>query len=122
LTHPPLTDRCRIRGCDQPATVHVGFDEWSGVGASLCGRHKPTVEQALRRGIVAKHWTIDGYYPREIAMCLSNLTGHTIRESTVLADLKWLGLTEAHRAAGARLNLAVALGEAGPNVVPLRRA
>jgi hypothetical protein len=80
------------------------------------------VEQALRRGVVATFWKVHGYYASEIASQLSGMTGHTIRESTVRADLKWLGLTEAHRAAEARLEQGVRLGEAGPNVVALRRA
>jgi hypothetical protein len=112
---------CGIRNCQQAATVTIKFGEWGEIWASLCHRHKPTVEQALRRGIVATIWKIHGYYPNEIASQLSMMTGHTIRESTVLADLKWLGLTEAHRAAEARLELGVDLGEAGPNVVALRR-
>ncbi len=118
----PTEYRCQIRDCPRTDTVLVAFGEFSGMGAYLCDRHKPTVEQALRRGVVAKLWRIDGYYPGEIAFQLGRLTGHTIRESTVTADLKWLGLTEAHRAAEARLDLAVHLGEAGPNVVALRRA
>ena len=113
--------KCQIRGCLQSDTVFVTFGEYSDVGGYLCGRHKPTVEQALRRGIVAKHWTIDGYYPHEIARTLSSITGHNIRESTVRADLKWLGLTEAHRAAEARLGYDIAHGKAGPNVIALRR-
>lgn len=122
MTHPPLTARCEISSCTQAATVFVAFDDWGQApGASLCDRHKPTVEQALRRGLVAKFWKVDGYYPHEIASRLTMLTGHTIRESTVAADLKWLGLAEAHRAAEARLEMAVALGEAGPNVVPITR-
>ena len=116
------TDHCQIRGCPQPATVFVAFGEWALVGARLCDWHKPTVEQALRRGVVATYWKIHGYYASEIASQLTRMTGHTIRESTVLADLKWLGLTETHRAAEARLEQAVRLGEAGPNVVPLRKA
>jgi len=121
-----LTDQtaypCQIRGCTETDTVWVTFNEWSMSAASLCRYHKPTVEQALRRGIIATMWKVHGYYPNEIAGQLSRMTGHTIRESTVTADLKWLGLTEAHRAAEARLDLAVSLGEAGPNVVALRRA
>ncbi len=112
---------CNIRDCPQIAYTQVTFGEFSGLAAMLCDRHKPTVEQALRRGVVVKLWTIDGYYPSEIAFYLGSMTGHTIRESTVLADLKWLGLTEANRAAKARLDLAVSLGEAGPNVVALRQ-
>lgn len=118
---PTMAEHCQIRGCTQAFTAVLTFGEFSTVHAALCDRHKPTVEQALRRGIVATSWTIHGYYANEIAYQLSRLTGHKIRESTVIADLRWLGLTEAHRAAEARLNMAVALGEAGPNVVALRR-
>jgi hypothetical protein len=121
-TMTEAADRCQIRGCPHAATVLVAFGQFSGMGARLCGWHKPTVEQALRRGVVAELWKIHGYYSHEIAGALSGMTGHTIRESTVVADLKWLGLTEAHRAAEARLTMAVALGEAGPNVVSLRKA
>ncbi len=113
--------RCQIRGCPQPATALISFGEFGVMGAALCDRDKPTVEQALRRGVVATFWKIHGHYASEIARQLSRMTGHMIRESTVLADLKWLGLTEADRAAEARLDHAVRVGEAGPNVVPLRR-
>jgi hypothetical protein len=117
-----MTERqCQISNCTQPATVHVSFSDWHSVGGFLCARHKPTVEQALRRGWVADFWKIHGYYPHEIAARLTRMTGHTIRETTVRADLKWLGLTEAHRAAEARLDMAVRLGEAGPNVIALPR-
>jgi hypothetical protein len=122
MTIDPAGRRCGIGDCPQAATVHVAFGEWGEVQASLCGRHKPTVEQALRRGVVATYWKIHGNYPHEIASQLTHMTGHTIRESTILADLEWLGLTEAHRAAEARIDTAVSLGEAGPNVVALRRA
>jgi|SRR5271166_5163030 len=117
-----MTYNCQIGGCPLPAAVTIKFGEWGEVWASLCDQHKPTVEQALRRGIVATIWKIHGYYPNEIASQLSMMTGHKIRESTVRDDLRWMGLTEAHRAAEARLELAVALGEAGPNVVAMRRA
>lgn len=115
---------CRISGCPRVATAFVTFGDFvpAEVQASLCDRHKPTVEQALRRGVVAVQWTVHGYYTHEIATRLSWMTGHTIRESTVIADLEWLGLTEAHRAAEARLSMSVAIGEAGPNVVALRKA
>jgi hypothetical protein len=115
---------CQIRDCQRDATVTVTFGEFTNhPGACLCDPHKPTVEQALRRGIVAKIWTVDGYYPGEIAYQLSCMTGHTIRESTVLADLRWLGLTEKDRAGKNRLDLGVQLGELdGTNVVALRRA
>ena len=123
MTASPLvpTVLCRISGCQLAANTSISFGEWGLVHTYVCFRHKPTAEQALRRGVVATYWKIHGYYPHEIAGCLSNMTGHTIRESTVLADLKWLGLTEANRAAKARLKTAVALGEAGPNVVAMRR-
>jgi hypothetical protein len=117
--HPPLAARCQISGCTSPAVVYAGMSAWGSTGGSFCGRHKPTAEQALRRGLVADDWKVHGYYPNEIAEHLTNLTGHRIRESTVRADLKWLGLTERDRAAEARLALAVDLGEAGPNVVPI---
>jgi hypothetical protein len=113
---------CRISGCGQTTSTIVSFGEWGEVGAALCGRHTPTVEQALRRGVVVTFWKVHGYYPREIASKLTSMTGHTIRESTVVDDLRWLGLTEAHRAAEARLSYDIAHGVAGPNVIPLRRA
>ncbi len=114
--------RCSIRDCLRPRAVYIGFGEYSIMGAWLCDRHKPTAEQALRRGVVANLWKIHGNYASEIASKLSTMTGHKIRESTVREDLRWLGLTEADRAAEARVNTAVRIGEAGPNVVALRRA
>ena len=112
--------KCQIRDCPRAATVTIKFGEWGEVWASLCDQDKPTVEQALRRGIVATIWKVHGYYPDEIARELSMMTGHRIRESTVRDDLRWMGLTEAHRAAEARLEAAIATGEAGPNVVAMR--
>jgi hypothetical protein len=112
---------CQMGSCPFPAAVFVAFGEWGEVQAFLCDLHKPTVEQALRRGVVVTYWTVHGYYPAEIAGQLSAMTGHTIRESTVRDDLRWLGLTEAHRAAEARLGFDIAHGKAGPNVVALRK-
>ena len=124
MTAPPLvpTVLCRISGCKLAANTSLSFGEWGLMHTYVCFRHKPTAEQALRRGVVATWWKIHGYYPDEIAGQLSRMTGHTIRESTVVADLRWLGLTEADRAAEARLKMAVDLGEAGPNVVAMRKA
>ena len=116
-----MNPTCGIKGCTRTDTVVVSFSEWGLVGNYLCDLHKPTVEQALRRGVVADHWKVHGYYPHEIAAKLTSMTGHKIREATVLADLKWLGLTEQHRAAEARVETGIALGEAGPNVVAMRR-
>lgn len=117
----PVNATCQMTGCPYAAVVFVSFGPWNNRGASLCDYHKPTVEQALRRGVVVDEWTIHGCYPHEIAAKLTFMTGHKIREATVRADLKWLGLTEKDRAAEARVGTAVALGEAGPNVVALRR-